>query len=350
MSCAVELLRCGTRYWLLDRGHARREVRSWRRRARRIPDPLLRRLALEKLTVEKLNPEAAVLFAATAPARGRAQLVALIVAYQVLYDYLDSVNEQPASTELTNGLCLHAALVDAVRPGQRRRDYYLRNPVGDDGGYAAELTLFCQRTIAGLPSLARVAPVLERAAARCGEAQSHNHALAIRDERAFVAWCEANAPGSDYRWWELAAAGISCLGIHALFALAANPRSGLADAVATDRAYFPPVCAISALLDSLADHAGDAGTDNHSFVGHYASSEDASCRFTAITTEAVALQRGLRERRRHGIILSGIVAFYLSSPTVDSGFPRPVARCLVDSAGLTARVMRAVMRLRRRVA
>lgn len=341
---------CGARYWLIDYPHARRELKRWRARAGGIPDPLLRALAVDKLTREKLNPEAAALFAVTAPPGRRTELVALIVAFQVLYDFLDAVNEQAGSTGLTNGLRLHLALLDAVRPGQPTRDYYTHNPARDDGGYAAELTVFCQRIVARLPSLHRVAVVLEHATLRCGQAQSHNHALAADDERAFVIWCGEHAPNSSYLWWELAAAGISCLGIHALFAVAAKPDCDLAEAVATDRAYFPPVCAISALLDSLVDHFADIGTENHSFVAHYTTSAEAAERFSAIAAEAAELGRALPERWRHNVILSGIVAFYISSSTVDQGFPEPVARGLAASAGPMARLMRQVMRVRRRIA
>jgi tetraprenyl-beta-curcumene synthase len=343
-------LACGTQYWLIDYRHARAELDKWRACARRIPNPLLRALALQKLTSEKLNPEAAALFAITAPAGARSQVVKLIVAYQVLYDYLDAVNEQPGSTSLHNGLRLHQALLDAVRPGQPVGDYYQHNSARDDGGYTTRLTRYCQTIITTLPSLPTIATVLEHAALRCGQAQAHNHALAGGDERAFIAWCHQQAPESSYHWWELAAGGISCLGIHALFALAATPNAELEQALATDCVYFPPVCAISALLDSLVDHHSDIGTPNHSFVAHYATSAQAAERFIAITLEAATLQTVLARRRRHNIILSGIVAFYLSSSTVNTGFPEPVARRLAVSAGPIARIMRGVMRIRRHIA
>ncbi len=78
----------GSIYWLTIYPLARREIRHWKHRAELIPDPTLRAAALDKLTREHLNPEAAAFFAILAPARRRARLVRLIVAFQIAYDYL----------------------------------------------------------------------------------------------------------------------------------------------------------------------------------------------------------------------------------------------------------------------
>jgi tetraprenyl-beta-curcumene synthase len=325
----------------------RRELSRWERHAQAIPDPVLRGQALHKLTVERLNPEAAAFFAVLAPRRERPRVVRLIVAYQLLYDYLDAVNELPGCTDLRNGLRLHRALIDAVLPDQPLCDYYLHNPRHRDGGYAFVLADTCRRILRSLASAARIAPLLAHAAERCGQAQSHNHATASEGERGLLEWCREQAPDSDYLWWELAAGGISCLAIHALFALAADPQGTIDDATLLDAAYFPPICAISALLDSLADHYSDAGTTNHSFIARYRDSTHAAERLVAITTDGGERVSRLSHHRRHAIILSGIVVFYLSSSSVRAGFPAPVADSLMRCIGPIAQPMRAVMRLRR---
>jgi tetraprenyl-beta-curcumene synthase len=304
-------------------------------------------MALHKLTAERLNPEAAAFFAVLAPRPERRRVVRLIIAYQILYDYLDAVNELPGCTDLQNGLQLHSALIDAVMPDQPLHDYYLHNPRHQDGGYALVLTDTCRRLLDSLASARRIAPILMHAADRCGQAQSHNHAVASEGEAGLIEWSLSQAPDSDYLWWELAAGGISCLAIHALFALAAEPASTIHDAELVDMVYFPPVCAISALLDSLADHNSDAGTTNHSFTARYSNSTHAAERLAAITTGAAEYVARLSRHRRHVIILSGIIAFYLSSPSVEAGFPAPVADSLMLTIGPVARPMRAVMRLRR---
>src|SRR5829696_8568879 len=74
---------------------ARRELRAWRRRALAIPDPALRAHACATLRDEHANAEGAALLASTAPPERRAEVVRLLVAYQVMYDYLDTLTEQP---------------------------------------------------------------------------------------------------------------------------------------------------------------------------------------------------------------------------------------------------------------
>jgi tetraprenyl-beta-curcumene synthase len=347
------LVTAGFAYWLTIYPRARRQIRHWQHRAREIPDSTLRGHALHKLTGERLNPEAAAFFAVLAPRRRRAALVRLMVAFQLAYDYLDAINEQSETAALRNGLQLHRALTDAVSSHDAASaratgvDYYLHHPQRDDGGYLLELVRACQEVLLGLPSSAAIEPVLVRAAERCGEAQSRNHAVLVEGEDQLIAWADALRAGGEYLWWERAAAGISCLVLHALFAAAACATTR-AQAERVDAAYFPSVCAISALLDSLVDQPYDAGSTNHSFVEHYQAPAAAAERFGAITSEARALSSGLERHARHAVILAGIASFYLSAPEAHSELARPVAQRTLGRLGPSSAPILAAMRLRRR--
>ncbi len=341
------LLTSGAIYWLTIYPRARREIRRWKTHANEIPDPVLRAGALEKLTRERLNPEAAALFAVLAPRRQRASLVRLIVAFQIAYDYLDAINEHPTTASLQNGLHLHRALTDAVSPRPGRDDYYRHHPQHDDGGYLNALTHTCRAVMRGLPSASVVAPVLTEAVVRCGEGQSHNHAVRVEGHDQLVAWAAVRQLGDGYLWWELAAGGISCLAIHALFAAAAS-KTTQEEAARIDTAYFPPICAISALLDSLVDHSDDVDTANHSFTGHYDTRTTAVERFATITRDASTLIRALAKPMRHSVILAGIACFYLSAPEVKNEFAKPVAVGTLACLGSITTPMLIVMRLMRR--
>ncbi|MBA3808227.1 MAG: DUF2600 family protein [Solirubrobacterales bacterium] len=340
------LLTAGIAYWLTIYPRARREIRQWTRRARQIPDPVLRTHAIDKLSRERLNPEAAAFFAILAPRRQRAQLVRLMVAYQVAYDYLDAINEEPATAALNNGLHLHRALSDAVGVLPATGDYYRHSPHSDDGGYLLALVGACRSALRHMPSARAIAPVLIQAAERCGEAQSRNHAALVEGRPQLIRWT-ARLGVRNYHWWELAAGGISCLALHALFAAAAG-NSTLADASRIDAAYFPSVCAISALLDSLIDLANDATTANHNFTAHYAASAEAATRFAAITAEARTLLATLRIARRHDLILTGIASFYLSAPQAKTEFARTITSHTLQCLGPMATPMLSVCRVMRR--
>lgn len=336
----------GVVYWLTIYPRARLAMRRWKRRARQIPDPTLRAHALYKLTREGMNPEGAAFFAVLAPRRHRGALVRLIVDFQIAYDYLDAINEQPMSASLRNGLQLHRALSDAVSSRASITDYYAFHPQHDDDGYLADLVRDCQAALRTLPSAVAIESLLVHAAERCGEAQSRNHAVLVEGDTQLIEWSRAQQETGEYLWWELAAAGISCLALHALFAACARATT-LAEAERIDTAYFPPICAISALLDSLVDHVEDAGGTNHSFVAHYESSATAAERFGTITAEARTLSNLLRKRRRHAVILSGIASFYLSAPGARTELARPAAARTLDNLGPSSVPILAVMRLRR---
>jgi tetraprenyl-beta-curcumene synthase len=342
----VALVGSGIFYWVAIYPAARRRIRAWTIVAREIPDPVIREHALRKLTKEGMNPEAAAFFAVLAPRRHRRALVRLMVDFQIAYDYLDAINEQPGACAVRNGLQLHRALLDAVSIQHRDTDYYQHHPQRDDGGYLRELVASCASSLRTLPSAAALEPVLAKAVERCGEAQSRNHAMAVEGSQQLIEWTRGLGAGADYLWWELAAAGISCLSIHALFAISACDVD-LQEAERVDAAYFPSVCAISALLDSLIDRPDDALDSNHSFVAHYADAATAAGRFAAITGEARTLSRSLARHHRHGVILAGIASFYLSAPEAYREPARSVARSTLANLGLARVPIRAAMRWRR---
>jgi tetraprenyl-beta-curcumene synthase len=343
------LLRMGAAYWLGIQPQVQRELAVWDRLARRIPDELLREQALAKLSGERLNPEAAALFAALAPRPQRRRMVSLIVAYQVLYDYLDGVNECAGFDSLLGGLQLHTALADALLPDRACHDYYLNHPGLDDGGYVLTLCRHCRRFTGTIPLIGHSSRLLEAATERCGQAQSHNHAEGAADRGGLIGWSrrqQLRCPG--YEWWEIAAGGISCLNIHAVLACAADRRLDQRDVEMVEAAYFPSICSLSALLDSLADFCIDAESGNHSFVAHYRDGEHAAERMEAIVGEAQQRIEVLPNSQRHAVVLAGIVAYYLSSPSVWEGFPAAAAKRLLDCVGPLGSSMYVVMRLRRR--
>lgn len=345
------LLRVQWAYWLGIYPQARRELVAWELRARRMPHGVLREHALRKLASERLNAEGAALFAVLAPRRQRRRVVRLLVAYQVLYDFLDAVNEDPRWAELQSGLRLHRALTDAVRPDRSASEYYMDCPGFPDtadGGYLRALTQVCRRIVRTLPAASRNRHLLEHAAQRCAEAQSHNHAILVSGESQLIDWSVDRAGDrSDRPWWELAAGGVSSLAIHALLASVADPASTSEDAIKIDAAYFPAVCSLSTLLDSLADYHSDAGTANHSFIARYRDGDHAAERLVAIAAEAADRIKPLDNSRAHAIILAGIVGYYLSSPSVQKGFPAAAAQRLTRYIGPIATPMLAAMRARR---
>lgn len=143
----------------------RAQLRVWELVARAIPDPRLRAQALDCPHRKASNAEAAAVFSLLAPRRCRSGVVALLVALQVLTDFLDTFSDP-----LRNGLMPHCALADAVRGRAEGTDYYRHHGERDDGGYIRQVV-----------ESARTASRRSPQPTRSGYRSSGPHAAAARD-------------------------------------------------------------------------------------------------------------------------------------------------------------------------
>ena len=335
-------------YWAAIRPQVdplRRQCERW---AQEIPNPTLRQQALSTLQEEVLNGEGVAVFATLVPKQHLRRITRLIVTLQIICDYIDTIGEEPCDDPLRNGLQHHKALTAALQPDAPVVDYYMQHPHRDDGGYLERLVDSCRECVRQLPSIQSILPMAVHAAMRCGEAQAYTHAAIHQGTDELASWALRQDRADGYFWWELAAGGISSLSVYALLAAAADSNTTADDAARIDAAYFPSVCAFSALLDSLVDYERDAGVASHSSVGHYASGDAAANRLATIAREAEAEARRLPRGRRHAAILTGLAGFYLSSPNVDTPFARPVKAEVVSSLGPMLPPILATMRMRRR--
>lgn len=337
------------RYWCAILTLARRELRRWERRARAIPDPLLREQALATLAQERLNAEAAAVFATLAAPASWGALVPLLVAFEVMFDYLDTLSEQPAPEPFERSCRLHLALAAALDPELDVTDYYALHPRSADGGYLAALVARCRLALPRLPAWDAVAPFARRAAERCALGQSHTHAAADWGERPLARWALAQERAHGYHWWELAAGAISSVSVFAQMAGATDPRTTAADAAMIDAAYFPAIGALSALLDSFVDRDDDRATANANTFAPYASDEEAAARLALIARRAVAAARGLRHGRRHVAIVAGVAAYYLSAVDPRAPARRLLADALREAIGPAVLPILATMRARRQL-
>ncbi len=333
--------------WILP-GVAR-EVRAWRDRAQRIPDPALRDDALVTLRRERLNTEGAALFAIL-PRRRSRTLLRLLATYQIMLDYLDSISERPSDDPLANGRQLHLALVEALDPTEAISDYYLHHPTRGDGGYLRSLVRTCQSLCGSLVGFEEVRLRAQRAA-QVATVQILNHDPDPgRRDRGLAAWAQREFPyETEASWFELTAAASSSLWILALLALAAEPATTTADLDAAERIYVPWVCAASTLLDAYVDQPDDAATGNHNYLLHYASSDVAIDRLAQIVFRSAWGARQLRRGTRHALIATGMVAMYLSKDAAREPALCDGTRVIARAAGSLPCVQLPIMRTMRRL-
>ncbi len=313
----------------------RGELQRWERRTGGIPDLVLRDAALSAIKEKSSNVEATAVFAILTPRSRRSSVLRAMTALQTTIEYLDVLGEQSHDEPLADGLALHGALAEAVTPGAQHSDWYRLHPQSDDGGYLASLVATCQREVATLPSGDTVLATAQRAAQRCAEGQSYTHA-AVRSEagaRALKEWAAGLDDSGEHYWWELAAGAGSSVAIHALIAAAAHENVDAEEAKRVDAAYFPPIGALTVLLDDLIDREADLAAEEHNYLGYYANNEIAAERFAVLARRARNAIAVLRLKQRHTAILMGVGGFYLSTPAAKSGYARPIRTRMLKALG-----------------
>lgn len=323
----------------------------WRNHARAIPDPELRALALNTQAGERGNLEGAAAFAVLAPRRRLAAVVRATVAFQALYDYVDTLAEQPTGNPLANGRTLHMTLLAALDPSRRHVDYYEHFRTGRDGGYLAAMIGSCRAAMRELPGSPHTRERALEATRRMVDYQSLNHAGRGQRQEALRAWADELTPASSgLCWWETAAGAASSLEVFALIAAAACGPTPEAEATAIHAAYFPWIGALHVLLDSLVDRGGDLRNGHHSLVAHYRDPQHAASRLSAIAEMSVELAGWLPDQRRHAMILAAMSSFYLSRASAGGPDALPAREAVLQAMGPLAAPTMAVLRARLAIA
>jgi tetraprenyl-beta-curcumene synthase len=311
------------------------EVHHWRRAALAIPDRPLREDALGALDRKRANIDGAALFW-TLPRRRCPELLHLLVAFEVLADYLDCVSERSPDTH--NGLQLHRSLHEALDPALTVSDYYRHNTWRDDGGYVRALVERCRQAVRLLPSYEQVRPLATRAAQLAQVLALNHDPDPVRRDAALAAWAAANfPPGGQLVWFELAAGASAWLTVLALLAYAADPGGSAHTAEAISEAYLW-VSLAGTMLDSYGDVGEDEQAGAHSYIAHYPP-DHASARVGEILHHATLEASHLPHGERHVAVASCMAAMYLSKDSTRTPASIDTTRELARCAGALPRLL-----------
>jgi tetraprenyl-beta-curcumene synthase len=322
-----------------------RESRLWRLRAERIPDMQIRRDALGALARKRGNVDGAALFWIIPRARNPG-LLKLLVTYQIMWDFLDNVNETGARSGQANGEHLHRALVEALDPSQAVSDYYRYHPWCDDDGYLRSLVETCRECSRSLAYRRRVHPYLIREARRAGvQAINHDPDPSRRDVT-LREWVAGEFPSNhEAMWFELAAGAGAGLTIYALLALGVeNDCDDIGIARVCD-AYFPWISALATMLDSYVDQSDDLANGDHVYLRHYSTAADATACMSRLIERSVAEARTLPCGTRHSVIVACMIAMYLSKDSAQAPDMRDTTAALLDAGGRLPKLLLPVLRM-----
>jgi hypothetical protein len=307
------LLVANVRYWPTVAPQVRRELREWQRVAAGVGDPRVRELALAKLREESFNAEVAATMATLTPRPHRALAVTAIVALQLLYDYLDGRSEAQAGAPgdpIVEGRRVYALMVGAVGGTAAGADM---PSVVEGDAYAAALAAAVRQALARLPGWAALAPLAQRTARRCAEAQVRIHAVPVLGVGQAREWALEEAEAVGLGWRELhAGAASSILAVHALIAQAPEGLT-LDQGERTVRAYLR-ICAVITLLDSLVDYEADLRAERRGFLALYEEPADLGPILGQLSDGATAETRSLHNGSHHVMTLVGAVAYWTTAP------------------------------------
>lgn len=340
--CALLSAACRELVWGLPA--VAREVSGWRSLAESIPSVAIREDAIDALTRKRGQTDGAALFTIL-PRERNLPLLRLLVAYQLTWDYLDSVHERCPTA--VNGRQLHLALVDALDPGRPRADYYAHHPSRDDGGYLNSLVDACRENCDLMPEYERVRPLVLREARRAQVLALNHEPDPERRDAALRSWSEAEFPtgAQGAHWFELSGACSAGLTIFALLALAAEPTCGSQQVEQAYATYLPWTSVAATMLDSYVDQDDDAASGDHIYVSHYPSREVATARIAWLIRRCLTDAARIEGGEKHIVIAASMTALYLSKDSAHAPAMRDETRALAASGGSLTRLLLPILRL-----
>ncbi|MCM3079983.1 MULTISPECIES: tetraprenyl-beta-curcumene synthase family protein [Brevibacillus] len=316
-----------------------REFAAWYKRAESIPNPELRKQALDSMNTKKFHCQGGCVYAAQVISHVET-IVPLIVAYQTISDYLDNLCDRSTSLDPVDFRQLHVSMQDALTPGAPLRNYYQYREEQDDGGYLASLVQTCQHYAAQIPAYDKIQPRVLEFSVLYSDLQVYKHIHPALRENELLAWWDTHKEQrANLHWQEFAAVTGSTIGIFALFCLATDSDLGQEQVDEVSKAYFPWLCGLHILLDYLIDLEEDRLGGDLNFVSYYESEEEATERLQYFIKQAKTSVRRLPNPAFHRMIVDGLVAFYLADRKVNRTQPRiyTIARQLLKQAkGLPA--------------
>lgn len=320
-----------------------RELDAWRAHASQIAECEIRCDALSALDRKRGHAAGAALFAIL-PRRRDPNLLCLLVAYETIWDYLDTTSER--APQQRNGRALHRALLDAIDPFRRCADYFLYHR-WDDGGYLASLVASARGCCLALPAHQQARPTLIEEARRAQVLALNHEPDGARREHALREWAASDAPAAPaLLWHELSGAASASLAMHALLALAAQPRRCRQPEIMRVRdAYNPWISATTTMLDSFVDQLDDAANGDHSYIAHYPTHEIAVTRMRWLICQSITRAQALGDGERHVLLVSAMAAMYLSKDSTRNHQLHRASRSLVRAGGPLTRLLLPLLRL-----
>lgn len=289
-----------------------KELEFWKREARQIPDPELRKQALDSIEAKDFHCEGGGIFSLLSESR-KEEALSFIVAYQTISDYLDNLCDRSTSLDDKDFAALHESMQHALRKSSPVTNYYRFRDEQDDGGYLAKLVDKCQQIFWKMDNYECIAAYLSELCRYYSDLQIHKHVIQHERVPRLKEWFktfEKEVP--DMSWYEFSACSGSTLGIFCLISYALRPDFREEDAERIYKVYFPYIQGLHILLDYFIDQEEDLVGGDLNFCTYYDSKEQMFERFSHFVKEADACLNELPHEHFHKLIHRGLLGLYLS--------------------------------------
>jgi tetraprenyl-beta-curcumene synthase len=310
---------------------------GWKARAEKIPDPELRRQALDSLRDKAFHCEGGAILALLA---GEQQIKAIefIVAYQTISDYLDNLCDRSTSLSEKDFRALHESMFHALSPGSQPVNYYRYRNEQEDGGYLASLVMTCQNVLLDIERYTDIAAELIGLAQIYCDLQVHKHVIVQEREPRLMNWFgqyESILP--DITWYEFSACAGSTLGIFCIVSYALKGDFSKESAAAIKKGYFPWLQGLHILLDYFIDQREDKLEGDLNFCSYYQNNQQMFERMVYFAKKAEKSCAKLPNSQFHRLIQKGLLGIYLADRKV-SNCPaiKKMASKLVKVGGTTS--------------
>lgn len=310
------------------------ELSQLNERASLVEDWELRTQALSSLRNKAFHCYGGSVLALLAPRSRWQDLIALIAAFQTISDYLDNLCDRVGISDQLAFYRLHDSMLTAATPEQRVTDYYDLYEGYREEGYLSYLVGRCQGIVSSLPGLNHVHDQVVGLIKHYASLQALKH-ISLDQRRPRLETYIKNQVDNPlgFEWWEMAAATGSTLGVFALWAMAAHPDCDSNGANQVYEAYFPWICGFHILLDYLIDQEEDQREGDLNFVSFYPTPEAKWEAMHTFTTKSLEKAAGLPQPGLHTLVVTGLLAMYLSDAKVKSQGYSEAARRLIQVSG-----------------
>ena len=311
------------------------ELDQWKKRAEQIPDPELRKQALDSIESKTFHCEGGAIYGLLAGSEID-KSIKFVAAYQTISDYLDNLCDRSTSLDPADFSALHESMVEALSPEiVATNNYYRFREEQDDGGYLRALVETCQSVIRELSNQEEVQPALLELCHYYCDLQVHKHVT--EDDRVprLKSWFDQHKDQlPDMTWNEFSACAGSTLGIFCLVSYSLGdmiPKGGTA---LIKEGYFPWVQGLHIMLDYFIDQEEDRVGGDLNFCFYYKDNDELARRVAHFIKEADKSVEGLPHSSFHRLINRGLLGIYLADRKVmEQKDVRSLARKIIRNGG-----------------